>query len=99
MLTNPTTGKPSVNLHDVLQLALPQGSRLLAGATGLSRRVHWARVLGARPAGLGTIEPGEILLLAGALLNVAGDGRALRRVISDLLEAGVSAFVVAESPP
>src|SRR5437764_8923233 len=68
---------PSVSLSEVLQLALPAGSSALAGADQLGRRVHWARLLRARPAGL--VEPGELLLLPAGLLDSLSDSRVVPR--------------------
>src|SRR5205823_5543808 len=88
---------PSVSLSEVLQLALPAGSSALAGADHLDRRVHWARLLRARPAGL--VEPGELLLLPVGLLDSLSDSRVVPRVLAELIEAGVSAFVVSSPHP
>jgi PucR family transcriptional regulator, purine catabolism regulatory protein len=89
---------PSVSLSEVLQLALPPGSRVLVGHDRLTLRVHWARMLGARPTSLGIVEPGELLLLPPALLDSLGEPRVLPRLIEDLVEAGVTAFVVSAEP-
>ena len=90
---------PSVSLSEILHLALPAGSRLLGGEDGLGRRISWARLLGARPAGLGGVGPGELLILSGALVGAGGDPRGLGRLIGELVGAGADAFLVAGEPP
>jgi purine catabolism regulator len=89
---------PSVSLHEVLQLALPPGSLVLVGERRLGLRVHWARMLRARPTSLGLVEPGELLLLPQALVDSLGEPRVLPRLIADLVDAGVTAFVISGTP-
>ncbi len=85
-----------VTVSEVARFALPVESTLLAGAAGLSRPVTWARLLRARPAALGSIEPGEVWLLSSSLLHHAGDHRATARLLRDVAATGVVAFVVNE---
>ena len=87
---------PLVTVSEVVRFALPAGSTLLAGAGGLGHAVTWARLLRARPASLGRIEPGEIWLLSVGALQMVGDPRAIGRTIREMTEAGVAAFVVTE---
>ena len=89
---------PSVTLSEVLQFALPDGSRVLSCPEHLARRIHWARLLGARPSGLGAVEPGELLLLSNALITTSGDARVLSRLLAELVEAGAAGFVLAGEP-
>src|SRR6476469_7549694 len=93
-----STATPSVTLSEVLQLALPSGSQVVSGEHVLERRVHWARLLRARPSGLGGVEPGELLILPAALLEQLGEPRVLRRLVGELADAGVSAFVLDGGP-
>jgi purine catabolism regulator len=69
---------------------------VLAGAAGLVNAVSWARLLRARPANLGRIEPGEVWLLSVAALQLIGEPRAIARMVADMAEAGVVAFVLTE---
>jgi purine catabolism regulator len=88
---------PLVTVSEVLRLALPPGTEVVAGTTGLTNEVTWARLLRARPASLGRIEQGEIWLLSTAALQlVGGDARAVARLIRDMGQAGVVAFVAPE---
>jgi PucR family transcriptional regulator, purine catabolism regulatory protein len=84
-------------VSEVLRFALPTGSAVLGGAAGLSNTVNWARLLRARPASLGRIEPGEVWLLSQGALQLMGDTRAVGRMVRDMAEAGVSAFLLGES--
>jgi len=70
---------------------------LLAGAGGLGHAVSWARLLRARPTNLGRIEPGEVWLLSAAALQLLGDQRAVGRMMREMAQAGVVAFLSAES--
>jgi purine catabolism regulator len=90
---------PSVTLSEILHLALPTGSRVLAGEARLGSRVHWARLLRARPTGLGSVEPGELLMLSAGLLDSLTDSRVQARLVAELIEAGVTAFALAGEPP
>src|SRR5215207_1958496 len=87
---------PLVTVSEVVRFALPAGSKVLAGAGGLGHAVTWARLLRARPASLGRIEPGEIWLLSVGALQMVGDPRAIGRTIREMAAAGVAAFVVTE---
>src|SRR5919201_5214977 len=88
---------PLVTVSEMVRFAVPTGSTVLAGAAGLGRPVTWARLLRARPATLGVVEPGEVWLLSAGALHQAGDPRAVARLIRDVAGAGVVAFVVGES--
>jgi PucR family transcriptional regulator, purine catabolism regulatory protein len=84
----------SVTVTEILRLALPPGAAVLGGAAGLDRSVFWARLLGPRPASLGPSEAGEMVLLPSS----AAQGRAFERLVADLAEAGVEAFLVSVEP-
>ena len=88
---------PLVSVSEVLRLALPTGTEVVAGAGGLHNTVTWARLLRARPTSLGRIEHGEVWLLPAAALQLVGDPRAVARLIHDMAEAGVVAFVTPET--
>jgi sugar diacid utilization regulator len=87
---------PLVTVSEVLRLALPSASEVVAGAGGLSNTATWARLLRARPASLGRIEQGEIWILSSAALHLVGDPRSVARMIRDMGEAGVVAFVTTD---
>ncbi len=90
---------PLVTVSELVRFVLPSGSTVLAGSAGLSNTVSWARLLRARPASLGRIEAGEVWLLSSAavqLMAEPGVPRALGRMVRDLSQAGVVAFVLTE---
>jgi purine catabolism regulator len=87
---------PLVTVSEVLRLALPSSTQVVAGAGGLSNAATWARLLRTRPTSLGRIEIGEIWLLSSAALQLVGDRRAVARMVSDMATAGVVAFVTPE---
>jgi purine catabolism regulator len=80
----------------MLRFALPAGSTVLAGAAGLGNAVSWARLLRARPTNLGRIETGEVWLVSTAALQLMGEMRSIARMVGDMAQAGVVAFVVPE---
>ncbi|HEY1293232.1 MAG TPA: helix-turn-helix domain-containing protein [Chloroflexota bacterium] len=84
---------PLVTVSEVLRLALPPTTVVAAGAGGLGNAATWARLLRTRPTSLGRIEDGEIWLLSNAALQLVGDPRAVARMIRDMAQSGVVAFV------
>jgi purine catabolism regulator len=84
---------PLVSVSEVLRLALPPATEVVAGAGGLGNAVTWARLLRARPASLGRIEQGEVWLLSAPALQSVGDPRSVARMIRDMGQAGVVAFL------
>jgi PucR family transcriptional regulator, purine catabolism regulatory protein len=87
---------PLVTVSEVLRLALPVGTEVVAGTSGLGNAVTWARLLRARPASLGRIEHGEVWLLSAAALQLVGEPRGVARMIGEMGQAGVVAFVTPE---
>src|SRR5579859_6577981 len=88
---------PLVTVSEVLRLALPSATEVVAGAGGLGNAATWARLLRARPTSLGRIEQGEIWLLSAAALQLVGDQRSIARMVRDMGQAGVVAFVTREA--
>src|SRR5436190_20179913 len=93
---------PLVTVSELVRFVLPSGSTVLAGSAGLSNTVSWARLLRARPALLGRIEPGEVWLLSSAAVQMMAEPsvpRALGRMVREMSQAGVVAFVLTEPAP
>ena len=84
----------SVSVSEVMRLALPPGTTVLAGQHGLGRSIFWARLLGARQGLLGASESGEMVLLPASAV-----GKSFARVLRDLGDAGVEAVLVVTEPP
>src|SRR5262252_7184435 len=87
---------PLVTVSEVLRLALPPATVVAAGAGGLGNAATWARLLRTRPTSLGRIENGEIWLLSTAALQLVGDRRAVARMVRDMGQSGVVAFITPE---
>ena len=66
-----------LTVAEVLRLALPPETRVVAGADGLDRGVSWARVAGTRPLAAGSLEEGELVIFASLPSALAGEGYAL----------------------
>lgn len=88
---------PLVTVSELLRVALPAGTRVVAGAKGLGNAVTWTRLLRARPTSLGRIEQGEMWLLSTAALQLVGDPRSIARMVGDMAQAGVVGFVTPDS--
>ena len=88
---------PLVTVSELLRLALPAGTRVVAGGNGLGNAVTWTRLLRARPTSLGRIEQGEMWLLSPAALQLVGDPRSVARMVRDMAQAGVVGFVTPDS--
>src|SRR6267143_3277916 len=88
---------PLVTVSELMRLALPPGTEFVAGTTGSGNAVTWARLLRTRPTNLGRIEPGEVWLLSAAALQLVGDARSVSRMVRDMAQAGVVAFVTSEA--
>src|SRR5438874_171165 len=84
---------PLVTVSELMRLALPAATEVVAGEAGSGNAVTWARLLRARPANLGRIEQGEVWLLSAAALQLMGDPRSIGRMVRDMAQAGVVAFV------
>src|SRR5438105_2336187 len=87
---------PLVTVSELMRLALPAATEVVAGEAGSGNAVTWARLLRARPTSLGRIEQGEIWLLSAAALQLIGDQRSVARMLRDMSQAGVVAFVTPE---
>ncbi|MCC7355703.1 MAG: helix-turn-helix domain-containing protein [Anaerolineae bacterium] len=90
----------TVTLADVLGLALPPGTQVLAGAERLLVPISWVCVMRPSPPAFPHLEGGELALVAMSDLLLL-DGRwTLTRLVRDLAGAGVAAVAVSgEAPP
>lgn len=84
----------SVTVKDLVQLALPQGTRVLAGRGGLTREVAWARSLRPRPPAFEALEGGELALVSTAHLSLLEEGMTLEYILARLEEVQVAAVAV-----
>ncbi|MBK7202515.1 helix-turn-helix domain-containing protein [Candidatus Amarolinea dominans] len=81
-------------LADLLRLALPQGTHLLAGQEHLQRAVSWAISLRPSPPAFPHLNGGELILMDLADLALLDPSLSLARVIADLAAVRVAAIAV-----
>jgi purine catabolism regulator len=88
------SGQPSLNVHDLLRLALPVGTSIAAGQAGLNRSVTWVYVLHTRPPAFPDLQGGEMVLLSLDAMRLLSDKLTLLSLVRDLAETHVSAIGV-----
>jgi purine catabolism regulator len=86
-----------LTLAEILRLALPADTQVLAGAANLQRSVHWARVAGTRPLAAGSLEAGELVIFAA--LPPAVTSESARRLVGLLDEIKIAGLLVVQPPP
>jgi|GEM_PF-5037259 len=84
----------AVTVEDLLQLALPAGTVVVAGKAGLRTEVVWARSLRPRPPAFEALEGGELALLSTSHLSLVEGSLTLATLIARLSEVGVAALAV-----
>lgn len=84
----------AVTVEDLLQLAFPPGTRVVAGGSGLRREVVWARSLRPRPPAFESLEGGELALISSAHLSLLEESMTLSYVIARLARVDVAAVAV-----
>jgi len=93
------SARVGVSLSDALRLALPQGTRVIAGSEHLQRRISWARAFITRPWSIGPLEQDALVILSVRGLNSASEIQALPRLIDALVAAEVAAIVLSDELP
>ena len=81
----------SLTVQDMLRLALPLGTQVLAGRDGLGRLVSWPSVLQTRPPAFPDLVGQELALLTLDSLRLVSDKLTLAALIADLSESNVAA--------
>jgi len=84
-----------ITVQDVIALALPEGTRLVAGESGLGREVTWATRLRPSPPAFGHLSGGELVLLPPKVLELLDERLTLEAVVSQLAGFGVAAIAYA----
>lgn len=74
--------------------ALPPGTQLAGGGTGLDREVRWVVTLRPRPPGLVGLKGGELVLVDPETLRTLDDRLTVARVVEQLDQAGVVALAI-----
>jgi PucR family transcriptional regulator, purine catabolism regulatory protein len=89
-----------ITVRDVWRGALPEGTELLAGGTGLDRRVEWATTLRTRPPAFEAIKGGEMALVPITSIRLLDERLDLADVMNGLAEkGGIAVAVVGEASP
>lgn len=91
-----TVTEMAVTVEDLLELAFPEGTEVVAGRAGLNREVLWARTLRPRPPAFETIDGGEVALLSSGQLTLF-ESLTLSHVVIRLADAGVAAVALVGS--
>lgn len=81
-------------VFDLLRYALPIGTAIVAGRSGLNRSVTWTSVLQTRPPAFPALEGREFALLSTEALALLSDKLTLAALISDLAQMDVAAVGV-----
>ena len=97
MTEAPGTSAPTVD--EIRRFALPAGTELVGGVTGLARPVFWVRVAQLEQSSLGRIESGDLVLLAGPAAGRPGRHSALANLLSRLAELGAAGVVTMTGVP
>jgi len=86
-----------LTVAEVLRLALPSDTQVVAGTAGLDRSVGWARVAGTRPLAAGTLEEGDLVVFAVLPPPLAGEGA--RRLVELLVDTRAAGLLLIQSAP
>lgn len=97
MTEAPGTSAPTVD--EIRRFALPAGTELVGGVTGLARPVFWVRVAQLEQSSLGRIESGDLVLLAGPAAGRPGRHSTLANLLSRLAELGAAGVVTMTGVP
>ncbi len=83
-----------ITVEDVIKLALPAGTSVVAGESGLGREVTWAARIRSSPPAFGHLAGGELVLLPVSVLAELDERLQLSEAIMRLSELGVAAAAV-----
>ncbi len=83
-----------ITVADVIALALPRGTRVLAGAAGLGREVTWASRLRPSPPAFGHLAGGELVLLPDGVLAQLDERLSLEEAVRQLAGFNVAAVAL-----
>ena len=81
-------------VRQMARLALPLGSRLVAGELGLGRSVRWARTSGVLSPLFPTLNTGEVALLDLPLVQASNPNLTLPRIVRELGRLRLAAIAV-----
>ncbi|MDP9363533.1 MAG: PucR family transcriptional regulator ligand-binding domain-containing protein, partial [Chloroflexota bacterium] len=80
-----------ITVADVIALALPERTSVVAGTAGLGREVTWATRLRPSPPAFGHLGGGELVLLGAQTLELLDERLTLEAAVRQLADLGVAA--------
>jgi purine catabolism regulator len=83
---------PSISVRDVLRLALPPGTTVAAGATGLAHQVTWVTTLRATLPAFVNLRGGELALISVAAAQALDERLTLANLVERLAHVPVAAI-------
>src|SRR4051794_1882424 len=81
-----------ITVQDVIHFALPQGTQVVAGESGLDREVTWVTRLRPSPPAFGHISGGELVLVPAKVLELLDERLTLEAAVRQLSGFGVAAI-------
>ena len=87
-----------ITVQDVLNEALPAGTRVVAGEAGLAREVTWATRLRSAPPAFEHLSGGEVVMLPPHVLEELDERLTLADAIQQLASFNVAAISVTSAP-
>jgi PucR family transcriptional regulator, purine catabolism regulatory protein len=88
-----------ITVKDVWRGALPAGTELLGGGSGLERRVEWATALRTRPPAFESVKGGEMAFVPTRSIKLLDERLDLTQVMQSFADkGGVAVAVVGEVP-
>jgi purine catabolism regulator len=81
-----------ITVQDVIHLALPEGTEVVAGETGLDREVTWVTRLRPSPPAFGHLSGGELVLLPAKVLELLDERLTLEAAVRQLAGFDIAAI-------
>ncbi|HEV2107267.1 MAG TPA: helix-turn-helix domain-containing protein [Thermomicrobiales bacterium] len=81
-----------LTVRDIIGIALPPGTLIVAGEAGLGREVTWATRLRPTPPAFGHLDGGELVLLPADILDLLDERLTLEAAVQQLASFGVAAI-------
>lgn len=81
-----------ITVRDIIGIALPPDTEVVAGRSGLDREVTWATKLRPAPPAFGALHGGELVLLPADILDLLDERLTLDAAVGQLAGFGVAAI-------
>lgn len=88
-----------LTVREAIGMALPAGTRVAGGGSGLGREVAWARVVRAAPPLFEGIEEGDLVLLSLELVGLVDDLLSPQAIVQEMAQMGVAAVAMSGGLP